>query len=107
VNPGGTLIARAQAPLPRSDDPPMESKLPPLHEVLDRLPWFGQLSDEHRADMLAEFSERLLTSTSREEFTRRLTEWAAVAHRDAKWARFHLLQESGLLPPDSQSNRAA
>lgn len=78
----------------------MESKLPPLTEVLGRLPWFGQLSDEHRDDMLAEFSDRLLSTTSRDEFTQRLRVWATVAHNDAKWARFRLLQESGLLPPD-------
>ena len=81
----------------------MSEKLPPLTEVLERLPWYGQLSDEHRASMLEEFSDRLLATTSREEFTKRLRAWATVAHDDAKWARFRLLQESGLLPP----NRAA
>lgn len=77
----------------------METKLPPLTEVLGRLPWYGQLSDKHRADMLAEFSDRLLATTSREEFTERLRAWATVAHGDAKWSRFRLLQDSGLLPP--------
>lgn len=78
----------------------MDGKLPPLTEVLGRLPWYGQLTNEHRADMLAEFSDRLIATTSREEFTERLRAWATIAHHDAKWSRFHLLQESGLLPPD-------
>jgi hypothetical protein len=77
----------------------MDSKLPPLTEVLGRLPWYGQLTDEHRSEMLAEFSDRLLMTTSRDEFTSRLRVWASVAHEDAKWARFRLLQDSGLLPP--------
>ncbi|MDA0353549.1 MAG: hypothetical protein O3A10_15270 [Chloroflexi bacterium] len=81
----------------------MDSNLPPLTDVLGRLPWYGQLTDEHRASMLAEFSDRLLATTSREEFTRRLRAWSTVAHEDAKWSRFRLLQDSGLLPP----NRAA
>ena len=78
----------------------MDQKLPPLTEVLGRLPWYGQLSDAHRADMLAEFSDKLLATTTRDEFTERLRSWASVAHEDAKWSRFRLLQESGLLPHD-------
>ncbi len=77
----------------------MDGKLPPLTEVLGRLPWYGQLSDVHRADMLAEFSDRLLATTSRAEFTQRLRAWSTIAHDDAKWSRFRLLQDSGLLPP--------
>ncbi len=77
----------------------MDAKLPPLTEVLGRLPWYGQLTDEHRTDMLAEFSDRLLATTSREEFTNRLRAWATIAHDDAKWSRLRLLQDSGLLPP--------
>jgi hypothetical protein len=81
----------------------MDAKLPPLTEVLGRLPWYGQLTDEHRANMLAEFSDRLMSTTTREEFTERLRVWSGVAHEDAKWSRLRLLQDSGLLPP----NRAA
>ena len=87
----------------RPDDLCMDQTLPPLTEVLGRLPWYGQLTEDHRADMLEEFSDRLLTTTSREEFTERLRTWATIAHEDGKWARFQLLQDSGLLPP----NRAA
>lgn len=77
----------------------MDEQLPPLTEVLGRLPWYGQLSDQHRAEMLAEFSDRLLATTSRDEFTKQLRSWAGVAHEDGKWSRFRLLQDSGLLPP--------
>ena len=72
--------------------------MPPLSDVLGRLPWYAQLSEAHRADMLAEFSDQLLMNTSRNEFTRRLRAWADIAHFDAKWSRFQLLQQSGLLP---------
>jgi hypothetical protein len=78
----------------------MDSNLPPLTDVLGRLPWYGQLTDEHRADMLEEFSDSLLALTSRDEFTKRLRAWSTIAHDDAKWARFRLLQDSGLLPPN-------
>ena len=80
----------------------MDAKLPPLTDVLGRLPWFSQLSNAHRTEMLAEFSDRLIATTSRDEFTNRLRTWALVAHQDEKWSRFRLLQESGLPP-----NRAA
>ncbi|MSQ42480.1 MAG: hypothetical protein EXR65_05535 [Dehalococcoidia bacterium] len=75
------------------DDP----ELPPLMDVLDRLPWFGDLTRQHRGELLAEVSDRLLVEGSREEFTALLVRWAAVAHSDAKWARLALLRHSGLL----------
>lgn len=78
----------------------MEPNVPPLTDVLGRLPWYPQLTEKHRADMLAEFSDQLLMNTSRDEFTRRLRAWADIAHFDAKWSRFQLLRESGLLPAD-------
>jgi len=81
----------------------MDSTVPPLSDVLGRLPWYGQLTEEHRSDMLAEFSDQLLMNTSRDEFTRRLRAWADVAHFDAKWSRFELLRESGLLPVSDDS----
>lgn len=77
----------------------MDDELPPLIDVLNRLPWFGDLTHEHRAAMLEEVSDRLVLDVSREEFTAILAHWSGVAHRDAKWARLHLLRESGLLQP--------
>ena len=43
----------------------MDSNLPLLTNVLGRLPWYRQLTEEHRADMLEEFSDSLLALTSR------------------------------------------
>ncbi len=73
--------------------------LPELREVLQRLPWFRDLSREHRTEMLSEIVERLILEASREEFTELLQRWALVAHSDVKWSRFELLRESGLLEP--------
>ncbi|MEI6136886.1 MAG: hypothetical protein WCQ48_05655 [Chloroflexota bacterium] len=72
---------------------------PPLVDVLGRLPWFRDLSREHRAQMIDQVTGRLTLDASREEFTALLLEWAQVAHDDTKWARFSLLRDSGLLQP--------
>ena len=77
----------------------MDLELPPLTDVLGRLPWYRDLSAEHRGEMLTEIGDRLVTRTSREEFARLLEHWSSIAHHDAKWARFRLLHESGMLSP--------
>ena len=77
----------------------MDAELPPLTDVLGRLPWFVDLTREHRAAMLAEVAQRLVVEGSRDEFTALLARWAEVAHRDVKWARLELLKQSGLLEP--------
>ena len=76
---------------------------PPLADVLGRLPWFRDLSRDHRAQMLDEVTARLSVDASREEFTDMLLVWAQVAHSDTKWARLELLRHSGLLAPRSSS----
>ena len=73
--------------------------LPGLHEVLARLPWFRDLSQNHRTDMLADIVERLVVNSSRDEFAALLVRWSDVAYTDVKWARLELLRESGLLEP--------
>ena len=75
------------------------SDLPELHEVVRRLPWFRDLSHDHRTEMLSELVERLVVEGSREEFTAILAQWSDVAHQDLKWSRLVLLRESGLLEP--------
>ena len=77
----------------------MEQELPPLHEVLGKLPWFADLSSEHRSTLLGEVTERLVVETSRDEFTALLIRWADVAHADAKWRRLVQLRDSGILQP--------
>lgn len=72
---------------------------PPLVDVLGRLPWFRDLSRDHRAQMLEQVSARLAVECSRAEFTEILLHWASVAHSDPKWARLELLRDSGLLDP--------
>jgi hypothetical protein len=77
----------------------MEQELPPLQDVLGKLPWFADLSREHRAELIIEVTNRLVVETSRDEFTRMLLHWASVAHDDAKWRRYFQLRQSGLLEP--------
>jgi hypothetical protein len=72
---------------------------PRLDEMLQRLPWFRDLTREHRSDLLAEVVDQLVVDASSEEFTALLVAWSAIAHRDLKWSRFALLRESGLLEP--------
>ena len=59
---------------------------PPLADVLGRLPWFRDLSREHRAQLLDEVAARLAVDASREEFTEMLLEWALIAHTDTPGA---------------------
>ena len=75
----------------------MDRVLPPLEDVLGKLPWYVDLTQQHRGDLLFEVQSRLGGNASREEYAELLEQWALVAHRDAKWARFELLRESGLL----------
>jgi hypothetical protein len=77
----------------------MEQELPPLHEVLGKLPWFADLTGDHRSALLGEVTERLVVETSRDEFTALLTQWSDIAHQDAKWRRFSQLRDSGILRP--------
>ena len=76
----------------------MNDEMTPLSDVLERLPWFGDLTFEHRTQMLAEVAARL-DDGSRDEFTALLARWAAVSYEDIKWARLELLRQSGLLNP--------
>jgi hypothetical protein len=56
----------------------MEPNVPPLSDVLGRLSRYAQLTEEHRADMLAEFSDQRRMNSSREEFIRLLRAWADI-----------------------------
>ena len=75
----------------------MDASLPPLDTVLEKLPWFRDLTRPHRDEMLDEVQSYLKIDTKREQYASLLERWAWVAHRDAKWTRFELLRESGLL----------
>ena len=75
----------------------MDRQLAPLDEVLGKLPWFGDLTAHHREQLLRRVRAALHQGTAREQYAALLQRWVTVAHRDAKWSRFELLRESGLL----------
>ena len=70
-----------------------------MREVLTRLPWFRDLSRDHRTEMLSEVVEQLILEASKDQFTDLLDHWAEISHSDLKWSRLELLRESGLLDP--------
>lgn len=75
----------------------MKNELPPLADVLAKLPWFYDLTSANRSRLLDEVNERLVSDSTREQFESVLDRWAVTAHVDAKWSRFEVLRESGLL----------
>lgn len=81
----------------------MDGEPPSIDHLLGRLPWFGDLTREHRGEMLSDLAARLVVETTRDEFIEMLETWQTVAHMDAKWSRFGLLRMSGVLePPPAQ-----
>jgi hypothetical protein len=72
---------------------------PTIPELLSRLPWFRDLTTEHRREMVEQINARMTLDTSREHYAALLERWSEVAYIDQKWARFELLRESGLLSP--------
>jgi hypothetical protein len=79
----------------------MDSNLPLLTNALGRLPWYGQLTEEHRADMLEEFSDSLLALTSRDEFTQTAhSVFLIQALSHSAEHRTHILGTLGLGPAD-------
>lgn len=73
---------------------------PTVSELLGRLPWFRDLTAEHRREMVEQIDARMTLETSREHYASLLESWAQIAHVDQKWARFELLRESGILTAD-------
>lgn len=72
-------------------------EIPSVTELLDRLPWFRDLTAEHRREMVEQVNARMGVDTTREHYATLLERWSAVAHTDQKWARFEILRESGIL----------
>ena len=75
----------------------MHDELPPISDLLGKLPWFRDLSVSHRREMVEQVASRMTDETTREQYASLLEDWADVAHTDQKWSRFELLRESGLL----------
>lgn len=78
--------------------PDAESRdVPSITELLNRLPWFRDLTAQHRREMVEQVTARMTDMLTRDQYADLLEAWAIVAHGDQKWARFELLRESGLL----------
>lgn len=72
---------------------------PTMSELLSRLPWWHDLTQTHRQEMVAVIESRMSVVTSKVVYAKILEDWQVVAERDAKWARFEFLRESGILEP--------
>ena len=70
-----------------------------IPQLLARLPWFRDLSADHRRELVEQVQARMALETSRDHYAALLGRWSEVAHVDQKWARYKLLRESGLLSP--------
>lgn len=77
----------------------MDDTLPPLKKVLAKLPWFGDLTSQHREQLLSGVQGLMVEGSTRDEYEALLVRFAVVAHTDAKWGRLELLRERGLFAP--------
>lgn len=75
----------------------MDHDIPPLEDVLGKLPWFAELTARHQHDLIDEVARHLSQETTRDDYASLLERWCGIAHGDVKWSRFDLLRESGLL----------
>ena len=75
----------------------MSGELPPVTDVLAKLPWFHDLTATHQSELIDQIAGRLTTDSTREDYETILARWAGVAHGDAKRTRLELLRQSGLL----------
>jgi hypothetical protein len=73
-----------------------------LPDILDRLPWFEDLTEEHQAELLNITADHIAVGSPLSEFVDVLLHWSEVAHADAKWARFDMLRETGILSRDAE-----
>lgn len=79
----------------------MEIDVTPLTEALGKLPWYRDLTDGHRDDLLGAVTALMSRTSQRVEYEALLRHWSTVAHDDAKRSRFRLLRDSGLLRPEA------
>ena len=82
-----------------ADDLGMDAELPPLSRPLGRLPWFWELTPEHRSELATRFAELVVLSASDAAFTALLERWALSARQDMKWSRLELLRQAHELEP--------
>jgi hypothetical protein len=84
----------------------MEIDVTPLTEALGKLPWYRDLTDGHRTELLGEVTGLMSRTSQRAEYESLLRHWSGVAHGDAKRSRFRLLHDSGLLRPEAPGDAA-
>jgi hypothetical protein len=77
----------------------MEIDVTPLTDALAKLPWYRDLTDGHRGELLDKVAALMSRTSQRAEYEGLLRHWSTVAHDDAKRSRFRLLHDSGLLRP--------
>ncbi len=66
--------------------------------ILERLPWYQDLSLDSRERMVVEMLLRTQDPSdlgTRDAFVKSLLYWRDVAYTDVKWARFDMLLEVG------------
>jgi hypothetical protein len=71
--------------------------LPPLSDLLERLPWYKDLTAAHRREMSDSLDGMMSDNPTKDQYDLVLEYWANIAHVDLKWARLELLREAGLL----------
>ena len=72
-----------------------------LPDILDRLPWFEDLTEDHQVELMNVTADHIALGSPLSEFVDVLLHWSEVAHGDAKWTRFGMLRETGILSEDS------
>jgi hypothetical protein len=77
----------------------MDSTLPSLETVLSKLPWYGDLTEEHRDDLSSSVEELMADGSTRGQYEALLVHFGSIAQVDARWARFDLLRESSHFAP--------
>jgi hypothetical protein len=73
-----------------------------LPDILDRLPWFEDLTEEHQVELMNVTADHIAVGSPLSEFVDVLLHWSEVAHDDAKWARLDMLRETGILSRDAE-----
>ena len=71
-----------------------------LPDILDRLPWFDDLSEDHQIELIDVTADHIAIGSPLSEFVDVLLHWSEVAHADAKWTRFAMLRETDILSED-------
>ena len=72
-----------------------------LPDILDRLPWFDDLTEDHQVELMNVTADHIAIGSPLSEFVDVLLHWSEVARGDAKWSRLDVLRETGILSSDA------